>query len=279
MNKLREDYPRPVGPTLSLSSLQRADVLLSRGTNNISDCIVAADGGSYSHAALWTGDAVVEATLNGIGEGAPAEGRDVYRYHGEDGAPLEPAVAAQIAAYARRGVGGAYATHELLLLGTMFALGLSPRRSLVHAALDALGERGNRLEAWLRDLGPSRKPLICTELVSAAFYDASSDRAHALRIVPNDARPLPPGATRARSFGADDEDTLAPAQAQAIDDVRASCRGLLGLSITRDAPTERKVLWGSLALEAGNDRRLGAITPGDLQFSPSLRFCVIVGSR
>jgi hypothetical protein len=277
MSMLKEDYPRPTGPTLAQSSLQCADVLLSRGTNNIADCIVAADGGSYSHAALWTGETVVEATLDGIREGAPPAGRDVYRYRGEDGAPLDPVIAAQIAAHARRGVGGVYATHELLLLGTIVALGLSPRRSLVHVALDALGTRGHRLEAWLRDLDSSRKPLICTELVSAAFYDAPSDRAYALRIVPNGARPLPPAVTRSRSLRAGHEEALPPDQAQAIDDVRASCRALLDLSNARDSPTERKVLWGSLALEAGNDRRLGAVTPGDLQFSPSLRFCGMVG--
>jgi hypothetical protein len=275
MSKLDGDYPRPVGPKLPESSLLPADVLLSRGSSGVSDCIVASDGASYSHAALWTGTAVVEATLKGIGEGAPAEGRDVYRFHDQAGAALDQAAAARIVAHARQGIGGPYATSELMLLGMMFTLGLSPRRSLVHLAFDALGERAQYLEAWLQGLGPSSKPLVCTELVSAAFYEASPDRAYALRIMPLDARPLPPGAIRDRGFSFDDE-ASPPEQARAIETLRAACCGMLQVDTARDAPTERKLLWGSIALEAGNTRRLGVVTPGDLQFSPSLRFCGIV---
>lgn len=275
MSELSRDYPRPVGPKLPPRSLRPADVLLSRGASGISDCIVAADGASYSHAALWTGESVVEATLSGIGEGASAEGRDVYRFYDQAGAALDQATATRIVAHARRGIGGPYATSELLLLGTMFALGLSLRRSLVHLALDALGERGQYLEAWLQNLGPSSKPLVCTELVSAAFYEAAPDRAYALRVVPPDARPRPPSETRARRFSLEDE-TPPPEPTRAMETLRIACRGMLDVELAGDATTERKLLWGSVALEAGSARRVGVVTPGDLQFSPSLRFCGIV---
>jgi hypothetical protein len=34
----------------------------------------------------------------------------------------------------------------------------------------------------------------------------------------------------------------------------------------------RKVFAGAIALEAGTGKRIGVVTPADLQFSPSLKF-------
>jgi hypothetical protein len=258
---------------------------MSRGEGDIADSIVSSDGGSYSHAALWSGEGVVEARLDGVHERAVGFRRDVYRYM-RDGVPLDPAVATHIVEIARSKIGGSYAKNELYLLGMLFAVGLPPRRSLLRAALDALGgDHAERLEELLTDNAFEDMPVICTEFVAAAFYEVSEDRSHALRILPREARPLRPGesAVRVRGLAGSQGPGFATGQPDPLNAIER-CRSLVKTHLRasgaqQDATTaparlvqSRKVLWGSVAVDALSDLKLGVVTPADLQFSPSLRF-------
>ena len=68
----------PPSPTTQPSppTLCPGDVLLSCGREALSQLICKVDGGMYSHAALWDGHKVVEATARGVVRRviSPAEG-------------------------------------------------------------------------------------------------------------------------------------------------------------------------------------------------------------
>lgn len=53
-------------PLLELGSLEPGDVFLSRGCDDVAVWIARLDGSLYSHAAIWTGERVVEAVSDGI---------------------------------------------------------------------------------------------------------------------------------------------------------------------------------------------------------------------
>src|SRR6478609_5162278 len=111
-----DDYPRPTGASFQANQLQPGDILLSRGDSKISDQIVAADRGSYSHCALWSGSGIIEATLKGgIEEHAPTGERDVYRYRS-----LSSIDASRVVQNARQQVNEAYAVAEIHLLAVVF---------------------------------------------------------------------------------------------------------------------------------------------------------------
>jgi len=73
-------------PPLLTEPLQPGDVLLALGKSDLSEGIRVATDGRYSHAALWTGESVIEASLPGVQELSPHEfaGKqryiDAYRY-------------------------------------------------------------------------------------------------------------------------------------------------------------------------------------------------------
>lgn len=272
----QSDYPRPQGPLLQTHALRPADVLLSRGEGDISDAIVASDGGSYSHAALWSGSSIIEARLDGVRERAWVGERDVYRYM-VDGQPLGAEVAQRIVDIARAKVGREYATHELYLLGALFTLGLTPRRSLLGRTIAALGgSKAERLEQWLDSLPSDVEPLYCTELVAGSYYHALEDRSLALRIVPIAQRPREDVRTRGP------DDLLSAEELELLQATQKRCRELMMATETSPpTPTTRarKLLWGTLAIEIGSQTKLGVVTPADLQFSPSLTFCGRVADK
>src|SRR5690606_10170078 len=98
---------------LEPTDLLPADVLLSRGDSDISTGIVELDGGTYSHAALWSGTDVLESTLPHVREaplhvcGQHAHFIDVYRHVRED-LPRE-----HIVSQARTHLGKRYGTLDL----------------------------------------------------------------------------------------------------------------------------------------------------------------------
>jgi len=62
------------------AELQAGDVLLSLGNSDLSRGIAALDGGSYAHAALWTGASVIESTLPIVREASLATCAASARY-------------------------------------------------------------------------------------------------------------------------------------------------------------------------------------------------------
>lgn len=239
----REGLPRPCGDELAERDLLPADVLLSRGSSAISDAIVAADGGSYSHAALWSGAGVIEATLEGAHERPLTFERDVYRYrHGAERLP--PSVADAIVSTARRQLELPYAESELVLLGLLYLHGHMPKRSLLNLGLSLIGrDAAEDLEDWLALQLDGRSSRVCSELVALSYYRACRSRRYALRILPRAERP-----------------------------VSAACTSSADQSQSASKPQERKLLAGNVAVSATTHRPVPVVTPADLQFSPSLQY-------
>jgi hypothetical protein len=277
-----DGYPRPRGPALSLDTLKPADILLSRGTTDISRAIVAADGGSYSHAALWTGSTIIEATLDGITEHSFRGDRDVFRRRG-----LHADTAVSAIEIARAQLGKQYAYSELLLLGTLFKLGIRPRRPLLSIVLSVLGPGAERLQAWLEQCVGDRAPRICTELVAVSFFRARPGPS-ALQVIPREARPRPENDCSLESLRSGFELSGQPGAdfghweaGPEWEELRARCVELLSatsaaaleeLPAIEPTDTSRKILWGAVAVSSDNAARLGVISPADIQFSPSLEY-------
>lgn len=157
------------------SHLLPADVLLSRGDSDISTGIVELDGGSYSHAALWSGSGVLESTLPVVREvplqtcGEHALFIDVYR-HVQSTLPREA-----IVTQARKHLGKNYGKLDLGL--ATLTVAVSSWMPGDWAEMNALygSKRLARVLEFLSRLGNGARvdELTCSELVTTAFFDAS----------------------------------------------------------------------------------------------------------
>jgi hypothetical protein len=273
------DYPRPKGRPLTPAELMPADILLSRGNSHISDLIVEADRGSYSHGALWSGSGIIESTLKGgVAEQAASGNRDVYRFvaaAGDGLTSLGDAEREAIVAAGRKHVGNAYDTAEIHLLAVVFNKWwptARPRRSLASSLLETLGGgKADQLRSWLQGVYRRSAPRICTELVALAYFESG----HGLRVLPTAKRPPLP--VRASEEAAP-EPELALEAAQlnvsvyealwANDDAAKTVASALAVPVA-DA---KGILYGDVAYDSDSGAPVGVVTPGDLQFSPSLRF-------
>jgi len=254
---------------LTVDELEPADVLLARGHGIVSDLIMKADGGNYSHAALWSGTGVIQATSAGITHLPPAEGDafDVYRRRG-----LDAAGATEVVAVAKRQVNGSYAYGELVLLGLLFSAGVRVKGALLNRILQQIGGvAATRLKQWLDEHAQNKKIRVCTELVASSYYYAAGQRV-ALRIRPFDKRPAAASsasrgsgaAAAAATGGVDGSQT--EADGEQIAAATARC-----LELLQDRAT-RKLLSDPIALDDDTSGEIGVVTPADLQFSPSLEF-------
>jgi hypothetical protein len=264
-------------------------VLLSRGIGDLSDLICSVDGGSYSHAALWDGEHVVEATLGGIHANPLAHSLqalqyvDVYRYHrdehwlGECAWPAEPVVA-----HARTFIGAKYAYADLLMAAVVISLGRRTSIPAMKLALRRFGaQAGNYLASKLfpalNASSDAKDAMVCTEVVAAAYYHAPSIPVHryALEVLvrgrsANEGLGAVPRSEQATLEAEYLELSLqwrtylragAPDLARDVDAAEeASCQeGLFGLT------DDRIVRAGDRALP------LSCVTPRDLETSPSLK--------
>jgi len=186
--------------------LRPGDVLLSRGTGDLAKMICAVDGGLYSHAALWTGERVVHATLAGVLASplAPSHGPmvyvDVYRFSkyssllGTERWPSEP-----VTKRAESFVGASYAYADLAMLAMLIGYARRPGIPAMELVVRHLGAhladgltwafRKQLKDACTADGEPTatKRPVskTCTELVATCFFEAESTPAHdyALEVV------------------------------------------------------------------------------------------------
>lgn len=161
---------------LETTDLLPADVLLSRGDSDISTGIVELDGGTYSHAALWSGAEVIESTLPYVREaplhvcGQHALFIDVYRHVRED-LPRE-----DIVSQARTHLGKRYGTLDLGV--ATFTVAVSSWMPGDWAEMNSLygSDRLARVLHFLSSCGQDTRAdeLTCSELVATAFFDAQT---------------------------------------------------------------------------------------------------------
>ena len=256
---------------LEASELKPADILLSAGEGVVSRVIMRCDGGSYSHAALWSGTGVIEATSNGVCETELYQTFDVYRV-----TALDSGVGAKIVEAARASVGRRYAYTEMLLLGLLFSVGLRPSRPLFTEAVARLGSKAEFLKRWLAKLqGSKAEPRVCSELVAASYADANAP----LIILERGERPqLAQSRDQAWSLEAaagSASQLEEPAPSDELRELSRACRDIFGVaSESADATGYegvRTLLGGNLGRNS-QGQPISLVTPGDLQFSKSLVF-------
>ena len=255
------------------SELKPADILLSAGEGVISRVIMRCDGGSYSHAALWSGKGVIEATSNGVCETELYQAFDVYR-----ATSLDAGVAAKVVEAARASIGRRYAYTEMLLLGLLFSVSLRPSRPLFSEAVARLGSKAESLKRWLDKLqGSKAEPRVCSELVAASYATANAP----LLILERAERPQlaqslgnSSSLEAATGSGKQLED---PAPSDELRELSRACRELFGVTppsaIATGYEGVRTLLGGNIGRNS-QGQPLSLVTPADLQFSKSL---VLVG--
>jgi hypothetical protein len=274
---------------IEAAALAPGDVLLSRGIGEISDLICAIDGGSYSHAGIWTGTSIVHATFEGIErdglEAAVADRQyvDAFRYH-RDGAvlgsarwPVEPVLEC-----AASFVGGSYAYSDLLMLGLLIGYGRRPGIPALDSAVRKIGARlAERLDAWLeRQTGHGSDgrpaPMTCTELVGAAFYAAASDPAHAyaIEVVLPGRSPLPPRALSGPDPGAAEYERVAESVRQVLRRHGLALAAEANPTAASGDPPNPRALFDLTrprrAIAGERALPLRTLTPRDLETSPTL---------
>ena len=189
-------------PGLYLKDLKPGDVILSRAKFNIpggweSALIVLLDGGRYSHAALFNGEAFIEMITPGIVASAPRvkthvhRFSDVYRFHDTQGWELDgrkdlPSKPVTVQAGSYLNTVNAYGYNEALMVAVVLILrgALIPRwaQPLVEVVAGIVLTRLKRLIDLL--MQKSALTMTCSELVSECFWqssDASGDP-YGLRI-------------------------------------------------------------------------------------------------
>jgi hypothetical protein len=275
---------------LTIADLQPADILLSKGKGFVSDLIAEADGGHYSHGALWSGMGIIQATSDGITHSEIHGTHTVYRYP-----DLPQEAAKKIVAVAMDQVDSTYAYGELVMLGTLFLSGIRVKGALLDRLLDAIGgPTASKLKAWL-DERAGKGVRVCTELVASAYYEAVKEGAYALKVRPRagggaGARAIVRAALSQRNRGTQVitsgiaptvEDTNrqkeAVEAAQSCIDLFVRSDPSLPDKVWTRAPSPsmhsptRKVLAGAIARDAVTNEEVGVVTPADLEFSPSLK--------
>jgi len=268
---------------ISLEELEPGDVLLSRGVGSLSDLICSVDGGSYSHAGVWDGQCVVEATLGGIAAnpiGHALESQqyvDVYRFC-RDGSRLgaHEWPAAPVIGQARSFVGMKYAYADLLLAAVVVALGRRTSLPVMKRALRQLGALAGQQMARKIFCAEGRGDAkICTQVVVSAFYDAAAEPRHryGLDVRVKGGRESEAG----RELVADAEEARIEVE---YAELSRQWRGMLcserpsircGLEMLESSAQEGLGLSEDQVVRAGG-RRLPAscVTPRDLETSPSL---------
>lgn len=166
------------------SEMQGGDLLLSRGDGNTAEWITYISNCRYSHAALWTGNEIVE---TGIGSGVtlqPLESEmeaqryvDVYRWRtrneakelGDNGYPPGPVIEA-----AKELKGKPFDTASSGMLALIVAISEIGRERFGPVLRGAISE----IWRWFQDRrgeGQQQRAMICTESVCTAFWNAKQN--------------------------------------------------------------------------------------------------------
>jgi hypothetical protein len=263
---------------ISSQDLRRGDVLLSLGVGRTSTAIRALAGGDYSHAALWSGDGVIEATTPCVQEHGlesslgkhPREYVDAFRYLSMPVGSAELVVTA-----ARQSIDVAYSYGDLFLCASLMAVASQlPRRG----QLPLLKEVCEMFHVMQRDGARPGEHMTCTKLVVRSYAAAGL----ALHI-----RPTPPDRVDLRSlYGAAEElarDRISKDLALAADErdewlalqaeLRAQCAALdpPDAASRGDVPKGPLRGWdGRTPVQAVGEWRSQLVTPYNLQQSPDL---------
>lgn len=279
----------PDCPPIPESALRPGDVLLSYGsdTDLIDVVIRTLDDGIYSHAAVWDGECVVEATLRGVRRSSLKEEQeqsyiDVYRWRptpptahvlGDAAYPYQPVTAeADKIADARLD----YSYSKMVLAGLVIGISKVPLDAEMRGRVRYVA---NALADWVLSLKKKGKgSMTCTEVVATTFWDASDDRKYAIDIIVDGSRDS--DAIRAVAQSPRGPGAKPPVS---DDELKQTCLELF-LETAPGVGREALLAWAdaqSHALRFGTPLPTGGrpsvplacVTPRDLQRSPDLK-CV-----
>lgn len=265
-------------------------MLLSYGSDNDwkDRLIIKLDNGIYSHAAVWDGECVVEATLHGVWRTTLEDEEtqaylDAYRWRpsppnghvlGDTDYPYEPVTqeADTIAAS-----GAKYSYGKLMLAALVIGVSKVPPDSITRALVRKVL---NELAAWVLALEKEgKRGTTCTEVVATTFWDASPQRRYAINIRVDGSR----DSEAIRAVAAGPRGPRLPGPVSSYERDKRECLALFhkaASSLQRDAFRR----WGDAQASAlergprvaqggGPDVPLACVTPRDLQRSPDLQ-CV-----
>ncbi len=282
--------------TITQQQLQPGDVLLSCGAEALSQLICKVDGGWYSHAAVWDGNKVVEATDNGVERRVLADDMkqqwyiDAYRWHrlppggevlGHPTYPWAPPVKNEVDDIVTQRPNFAY--DELVMSALVIWISKLPQKRWLRIAVRLLL---GKVEAWLHDrvfTQPGKHSMVCTEVATTSFWKAKTSPDYAIyvlvdgtrdsksitAVVPPPLAPGGPGAVPPRPDSPDERIKWRYGQLYL-----KSSAGMDPQQLADFARAHAQARRGpALRLQAGGPSLPpGCVTPRDLQRSPSLDF-------
>lgn len=190
---------QPELPKIKPDALRPGDVLLSSDLNPISKLIKTINKSDYCHAALYTGEAVIEAVFGGVEKSnlqeriADKEYMDVYRFVsggnilGDPGWPAEPVIR-RAEYYCKPGQKYAYRELFFLLVLLRAQYGRISKaiwRFFIQKYL-SIPELKEKYELYIDRKEKDEEPVICSELVYRCFAEATADQKYKLSIQPWD---------------------------------------------------------------------------------------------
>jgi hypothetical protein len=261
---------------IGMAELRPGDVLLSMGRGDVSTAIQLLDGGEASHAAIWSGEAVIEATDPVVVEHSfdaslamhPRVSVDVYR-HARSAEFGNRAVVA-----ARKYVGRRYSFGDLVLGGMLVAT--SSWLPSSRGQIEFLFKAARMMEFLELDQIEAEGLVTCVELVARAY--AAAEAPLVLRI--SGARQFHARAlfAGAREVASRMQFKAPPGSLEAEWEVvreqfREKYRGLVGeevMASTSKSFGSTTASAGRRTVVAGIDWPANLVTPRDLETSPTL---------
>ncbi len=259
-------------PRVPVSAMKPGDIVLSRGQDPASDFVARLDGGIYSHAAVWTGEAIVEAIPDGV-QARPLQKTfdeqafvDVYRWKksvagkelhlGDEGYPAQPVVDCAMAIAQEHMV---YSFDELILGAIIIWTSKMPANKDLRIAVRILGDLIDPIvHRWALAHG-GKEGMVCSQVVTTSYWEASEDRRYEIDIdVDGDGRIDRGGKSVANAGGASEKVPEAHEYEKTV--------ARIGDALARLSYSPRGVM-----APAGSPLvPLGVVTPRELQESPNL---------
>ncbi len=162
---------------ITTKDLRVADILLSRGDSDVSAGIAELDGGSYSHAALWSGHLVVESTLPVVKRSTLDECADHALHIDAFRHRAQQIPSSNIMELANTYLGRPYASLNLGLATLLIAVSSwMPYEWAEMNALYGAGELARLLELLklAKDCPDEEPQVTCVELVVRCYHDVGT---------------------------------------------------------------------------------------------------------
>jgi hypothetical protein len=173
---------------IRFKDLKKGDVLLCKGDGLLSDLIELFDEGTYSHAAIFDGEQVVQATLHGVVRESIDSLKDevfvdVYRFKKDNhflGDKNWPALPVIKEADKIGEEGLKYATDHLILLGILVLTRDIDLPKIEKKILRVILDHATELLFKIMDDG--KTPMVCSEVVYRSFSQAVPEGKYTLEI-------------------------------------------------------------------------------------------------